>query len=471
MAIKSNLWGVVVALSVWAAPTGVLAATLFVPSEYPTIQAGIDASADGDVVLVAPGTYTGVGNRNLDPGTKNITILGEGGPTETVIDCEGQSRGLSVHGGQTEAFQFIGFTIRNGSAVQGAGFRADQGSKITMVDCVIENCIADALTCFGEGVLRRSTISQCAGDYILSWQTGVIEECEIVDNTRGAALIVAHPYPGSLAVDRTLISGNRGGGARLQVDEVDVVVRSSVISNNGSALLLSTSDYDHPFLFEQCTIASNGATVLEVGRADFDRCILSGLSCGGLWNSDTVTFTCCLFDPDRVYGDGNDPIVEGGFVDADPVYCEPSPCGDFTSRADFSLHEDSPCTVENSPCGEQIGAFGVGCGAASVDLSEASRVSRITFTSAMPARDALHFRLPSIPAETTPASAAGFLEAEILTLGGRRITTRMFHLAEASAEVEWNPEADGVEMVSGIYFLRATRGDGTSAAAKFVWLD
>jgi hypothetical protein len=35
---------------------GVRAATLLVPSQYPTIQAAVDASRDGDVVLVSPGT-------------------------------------------------------------------------------------------------------------------------------------------------------------------------------------------------------------------------------------------------------------------------------------------------------------------------------------------------------------------------------------------------------------------------------
>ncbi|MGO9019674.1 MAG: hypothetical protein ACLQVJ_15130 [Syntrophobacteraceae bacterium] len=35
------------------------AATLNVPQDYPSIQAGIDAAQEGDTVLVAPATYAG----------------------------------------------------------------------------------------------------------------------------------------------------------------------------------------------------------------------------------------------------------------------------------------------------------------------------------------------------------------------------------------------------------------------------
>lgn len=47
----------VIVVTVLAFPVFVHAATIYVPTDQPTIQAGIDAAVNGDTVLVAPGTY------------------------------------------------------------------------------------------------------------------------------------------------------------------------------------------------------------------------------------------------------------------------------------------------------------------------------------------------------------------------------------------------------------------------------
>jgi len=59
-----------------------IATTIHVPADQPTIQAGIDAAVEGDIVLVSPGIYV----ENIDFLGKAITVRSWAGADLTIID-------------------------------------------------------------------------------------------------------------------------------------------------------------------------------------------------------------------------------------------------------------------------------------------------------------------------------------------------------------------------------------------------
>src|SRR5262249_26782159 len=100
-----------------------------VPSQYSTIQAAIDACNDGDEVIVADGTYTGAGNKDLTLHGHPITVRSQNGPASSIIDCQGSGRGFDFN---NESPQSVvrGFTVRNGNGagVDGGGLRCVNSS-------------------------------------------------------------------------------------------------------------------------------------------------------------------------------------------------------------------------------------------------------------------------------------------------------------------------------------------------------
>lgn len=109
---------------------------IHVPGDYPTIQQAIDASSDGDTVLVAPGTYFEL----IDFGDRLITVTSSDGPASTTID--GQFLGTVVHfgGGSTRQAVINGFTLTHGSGKATAGgVEADGGAPTISGNVIAEN--------------------------------------------------------------------------------------------------------------------------------------------------------------------------------------------------------------------------------------------------------------------------------------------------------------------------------------------
>ncbi len=164
----------------------VLAVERHVPSEYPTIQPAIDDCNEGDTVVVADGTYTGAGNRDLDFGGKAITVRSANGPESCTIDCNGTEldwyRGFYFHSGEDTNSVVKGFTIQSGY-ICGGGYKGG-GVYCTGSSPTIEKCIITNNTVRGQGadwsVPGVSTYG--AGIYCGAASSPNIKDCVITSN-------------------------------------------------------------------------------------------------------------------------------------------------------------------------------------------------------------------------------------------------------------------------------------------------
>ena len=109
---------------------------------FQTIQNAIDVVDDGYTIQVAPGTYTGDGNIDLDFDGKNISLISEDGPEATIIDCGDTERGITFWSGEDSTSVLDGFTITNGNRSSGGGIYIE-GSSPSIRNCIITNCSAD----------------------------------------------------------------------------------------------------------------------------------------------------------------------------------------------------------------------------------------------------------------------------------------------------------------------------------------
>jgi nitrous oxidase accessory protein NosD len=98
-------------VAVLSLPVLAYSATIYVPDDYPAIQQAIDSSANGDTVIVKPGTYV----ENIDFKGKAITLQSEKGADVTTIDGNKTGSVVTCKSGEGPDTVLDGFTITNGS--------------------------------------------------------------------------------------------------------------------------------------------------------------------------------------------------------------------------------------------------------------------------------------------------------------------------------------------------------------------
>jgi hypothetical protein len=301
--------------------------------DAPTIQAAIDSAATGDIVMLASGTFSGIGNRGVDFRGKGITVRSElGVPQLCIIDCDliphEFRRGFSFHTSEDAQSVLTGVTIRRAgsswSPGMGGGVNCDHTSP-TITNCIFLDCSSE----WGAGIY-------CQGG------SPTIVNCIFAGNIAHEGGGIACDGSGAV-IDGCIFYGNSCGSAG-----------GAICIGNGAQPKISN-----------CTMCGNGAVVgggmLCYGNAlpIIENVIIAFSTEGGAINcwptGCDLTITCCDFYG-NVGGDWVDCIADyygiSGNICEDPLFCD-------LANDNYYLQECSPC-LTGYGCG-QIGALGLGC--------------------------------------------------------------------------------------------------------------
>ncbi|MHC4068839.1 MAG: right-handed parallel beta-helix repeat-containing protein [Planctomycetota bacterium] len=312
----------IVALMTASAP----AAVKYVPTtDYPNIQAGIDACQDYDAVIIAPGTYSGAGNRNLRFNGKAITVSGTNvsGENATVIDCTGspRARGFLFFAGEDANSKITTLTIKNGYGFSGGAVYCFNNSSPTIKNCTFtENSaiFGGAIAC--ENTNTKPKITNCNIKANSALYGGGAIYCSAASPTISNCIIVENQAP--------------HGGAIYSHNVGSPVVAGCTIRQNIATL---SAGAIHCYEASDLTLDN---TILWQDAAPYAPEILVGN--GGTTITQLSISYCDIQDP--LTGVINE---SSGTIDWQSGNINTDPC--FVSTTDYHLLEDSFCINAGDP--------------------------------------------------------------------------------------------------------------------------
>jgi len=310
-----------------------------VPADQPTIQDGIDVARPDDEVVIAPGTYTGPRNREIDFKGKAITVRSERGAETCIIDCQGEGFGFIFQNGESQNSVLEGLTIEDG---EGDYWNPGDaiicfGSSPTIRNNVLRECdtYTKAVIYCGDGaspVIEHNMIRDCWG----------LDTCAVYCENGSSPLVTDNQVTGIQCRDGAV-------GLRLRNGCSPMVINNLFSGNNfchGS--VIDMADHCDPLLLNN-TIAKNDSNGCpSYGVEIYSECSPTLVNCI-IWESNAIGFQYGG-SPVIRYCDieGRDPHGTG-CINADPLFVS-GPLGDYyLSQVAAGQAADSPCLDTGDP--------------------------------------------------------------------------------------------------------------------------
>lgn len=388
---------------------------------FTEIQAAVEASAPGDLIVVNAGVY----EETVDFLGKDIVVRSAWGPTATIIRPPGGfGSGAVFDDGETRASVLHGFTLRDGSGTDHLGTLRGGGAFCVGASPTFRNChfvenhagyagavyVREGADATFRRCVFRSNRSDSYGGAIGGIGQLVVEECLFENNS--SVLDGTFYVIDACRLERCVFRGNearQGAGIEAGAATSDHLIRDCWFEDNVSRTWHGAGVRVHEAspTIDGCVFVRNraqedGAAImaLDGGVTTVSNCTFwrneSGRYGGTMaaWYGSTILVTRSIFAAthrlpatfcnaagriefeENIFwnntvantsGDCLDPVGVNGNFTADPFFCDPV-------DGDLRVAVNSPCLPANNPLRALVGALGRGCGPVALTAESWARV-------------------------------------------------------------------------------------------------
>jgi hypothetical protein len=449
--------------------TTATARVINIPAEYPTIQQGINASVNGDTVLVQNGVYV----ENVNFFDKGIFLLSTYVYTRdtldihnTIIDGDSANSVITIMPGDV-AGSVEGFTLRNGAAGNhGSGVYCEGRHAVIRNNIITMN-------------RRRRVMSNGGGIACLDSANCVIANNRITHNfaEEGGGIYVIRSRP---IILNNLISDNEGhwsgetgwGGGGIYCESPAVIIGNVFSHNNafmGGGAIKSFADLVlvNNVFYGNWAGTGSGGGAMAFHNVEDPSLLINNI----LWGNEPNQITNYSSNLSVIYCDIQGGYSGTGNINVDPLFRD-------TAAGDFHLQSvacgnpfDSPCIDTGHPDSldaelscvtglgttrSDMGAFGGGGNLTGIGNQDALNNPSILTLGNFPNP----FNSSTIIAFSVPQDCQ--VTINIFDLLGRKVETLMDSRVMAGYHTaKWKSGA----ISSGVYFYQIRAGSSIASKA------
>lgn len=228
-----------------------------VPGDFPTIQQAIDAAANGDKILVGPGTYL----ENIKFKGKIITVQSVDGPGVTEINGNQVKSVVTIKDGESRNTILDGFTITNG-----IGNKIGIGRSGGGIYC------EDSDPTFLNNIITGNQANYMGGGIYYQKSSPLIMNNLIEGNDAGNSGGGIGNYDSSSSptiagnIIRANSAGSISGGGIICMGNAEVhdnIIKKNTANNGGGLMILGPAIVQNNTIFENQAVSSGGGVFID----------------------------------------------------------------------------------------------------------------------------------------------------------------------------------------------------------------